>query len=194
MTSMIQSMDQESIDMFKSNCLHKTFSELMYETGCFYKGHFQSLWTHLITLSQTLWRYGDSLFFWSTSLGKQCTSYNAPPTSREHAADHWSLQNFSLFMVENAQKLHGVRSGLYGRCSNGVLLIHFFQAEHKFNSDLASWFLGFSNHEKGAPRQEISKWSMVVCSMFSRSGWNVVRSASLAKGGTSKKRPSLHLH
>jgi hypothetical protein len=30
--------------------------------------------------------------------------------------------------------------------------------------------------------------------MFSRSGCSVVRSASLAKGGTSKKRPSPHLH
>jgi hypothetical protein len=27
-----------------------------------------------------------------------------------------------------------------------------------------------------------------------RSGWSVVRSASLANGGTSKKRPSPHLH
>jgi hypothetical protein len=50
-----------------------------------------------------------------------------------------------------------------------------------------------SNHEKEAPRQEISKRSK-VCSKFSRSGWSVVGSASLAKGGTSKKRPSPHLH
>jgi hypothetical protein len=50
-------------------------------------------------------------------------------------------------------------------------------------------FLGFSNHKKGAMKQEISKWS-TVSSMFLRSGW----SAMLAKGGTSKKRPSLHLH
>jgi hypothetical protein len=55
------------------------------------------------------------------------------------------------------------------------------------------WFLGFSNHEKGALRQEISKWSM-VCSTFLRSGWSIVRSALLSKGGTLKKRPSLHLH
>jgi hypothetical protein len=55
------------------------------------------------------------------------------------------------------------------------------------------WFLGFPNHEKGAPKQEISKWSM-VCSTFLRSGWSTVRSASLAKGGTSKKRLSPHLH
>jgi hypothetical protein len=33
-----------------------------------------------------------------------------------------------------------------------------------------------------------------VCSTFSRSGWSVVRCTSLAKGGTSKKRPSLYLH
>jgi hypothetical protein len=30
--------------------------------------------------------------------------------------------------------------------------------------------------------------------MFSRKGWDVVRSASLAKGGTSQKRLSPHLH
>jgi hypothetical protein len=54
-------------------------------------------------------------------------------------------------------------------------------------------FLGFSNYETGAPRQEISKWS-TVCSTSSRSGWSVVRSASIAKSGTSKNRPSPHLH
>jgi hypothetical protein len=76
----------------------------------------------------------------------------------------------------------------------GVPPIHFFQAENtiQFRSPPMR-FLGFSNHEKGAPRQEISKCS-TVCSTFSGSGWSVVRSASLAKGGTPKKRPSPHLH
>jgi hypothetical protein len=54
-------------------------------------------------------------------------------------------------------------------------------------------FLGFSKHGKGALKQEILKLS-TVCSTFSISGWSVVRSASLAKGGTSKKRPLTHLH
>jgi hypothetical protein len=54
-------------------------------------------------------------------------------------------------------------------------------------------FLGFSKHEKGVLRQEISKWS-TVCSTFSRGGWSVVRSASLAKEGTSEKTRSPHLH
>jgi hypothetical protein len=51
-----------------------------------------------------------------------------------------------------------IRSGLYGGCSNGVPPIHFFQAEHRiqFRSRIMR-FLGFSNHEKGAPREEISK-------------------------------------
>jgi hypothetical protein len=71
----------------------------------------------------TSWRCGDGLFF-KVPLGKRCTSYNAPPTSRKRAADRWSLRNFlprnSLFVVGKAQKSHGVRSWLYGGCSNGV--------------------------------------------------------------------------
>jgi hypothetical protein len=87
-------------------------------------------------------------------------------------------------MVGKAQKSHGARSGLYGGCSNGIPTIHFFQVEHRIQlRSRPMRFLGFSSQEKGAPRQEISKWS-TVCSTFSRSGWSVVRSASLAKRGT----------
>jgi hypothetical protein len=126
--------------------------------------------------------------FRSTSLDKWCTSYNAPATFRKPAADCWPLRNFlpgsSFIVVGKAQKWHGARSGLYGGCSNRVPPIHFFQAEHRIQFTFRSMrFLGFSKHVKGAPRQEISKWS-TVCSTFSRSGWSVVRSASLAKGGT----------
>jgi hypothetical protein len=136
--------------------------------------------------------------FRRVSLGKRCTSYNAPPISRKRATDRWSLQNFlpriSLFTAGRDQKSHGARSGLYGGCSNGVPPILFFQIEHRiqFRSRPVR-FLGFYNHEKWAPRQDISKWS-TVCSTFSRSGWSVVRIASLAKEGTSEKRPSPHLH
>jgi hypothetical protein len=63
----------------------------------------------------------------------------------------------------------------------------FSKPNKEFNSDFAPF-----NHEKGAPSQD-SKWS-TVCSTFSRIGWSVIRSVSLAKGGTSKKRPSPHLH
>jgi hypothetical protein len=150
-----------------------------------HEGHLQSSWTHLFTprwnFVEVRWR---SLFL-STSLGKRCTSYNAPPTFR------WSFPNFlprsSLFMVGKAQKSHGVRSEL-----NSVFGLKKVDRWNPIRTSVIQprsrpmQFLGFSNHEKGAPRQEISKLSTVY-STFSRSGWSVVRSASLAKGGTSKR-------
>jgi hypothetical protein len=52
------------------------------------------------------------------------------------------------------------------------------------------WFLGFSNHEKGAPRQEILKCS-TVCSTFLRSGWSIVEVHRLARE-VLKKRDHHH--
>jgi hypothetical protein len=137
-------------------------------------------------------RFGGAVtvYFRSTSLGKRCTSYNAPPTSRERAADRRS----SLFMVAKARKSHGARSGL-----NSVFGLEKVDLWNPIRTSIIHSrsrpmrFLGFSNHEKRAQRQEISKWS-TVCSTFSRRGWSVVRSASLVKEGTSKRRPSPHLH
>jgi hypothetical protein len=110
----------------------------------------------------------------------------------------WSLWNLlpqsSLFMVGKAQKSHGARSEL-----NSVFSLEKVDQWNPIRTftiqsiSCPMWLLGFSNHEKGVLKQEISMWSM-VCSMFSRSGWSIKRSALLAKGGTSKKRPSLHLH
>jgi hypothetical protein len=41
----------------------------------------------------------------------------------------------------------------------------------------------------------VSSWTHLITSFtFSRNGWSVVRNASLAKGGISKKRPSPHFH
>jgi hypothetical protein len=156
-----------------------------------YEGCLKISWTHLITPSRNFVEVRWRSLFRSTFLGIRCTSYTAPPTSRKRATYRWSFRNFllrsSLFMVGKVLKSHGARSGLYGICFNGVPSIHFFQAEHRIQlRSRPMRFLGFSSHEKGAPRQEISKLS-TVCSTFSRSRWSVVRSASLAKGGTSKR-------
>jgi hypothetical protein len=56
-------------------------------------------------------------------------------------------------------------------------------------------FLGLFNHERELRGQNrLFRLQQTVCSTFSRSGWSVVRSTSLSKGGTSKERPSSHLH
>jgi hypothetical protein len=97
-------------------------------------------------------------------------------------------------MGGKAQKSHGARSEL-----NSVFGLEKVDRWNPIRTSTIQFtsrpmrFLGFSNHEKEASRQEILKRS-TVCSTFSRSGWSVVRSVSLALGGTSKKRPSPHLH
>jgi hypothetical protein len=82
----------------------------------YYGGRFQSSWTHLITPSRNSVKVRWRSLFLSTSLGKRCTSYNAPPTSRKRAANRWSLRNFllrsSLFVVGKAQKSNEERSEL----------------------------------------------------------------------------------
>jgi hypothetical protein len=113
------------------------------------------------------------------------------------SSTHFSRNFFprsSLFIVGRDQKSHGARSEL-----NSVFGLEEVDRWNPIRTSPIQFrsrpmrFLGFSNNEKGAPRQEISKWS-TVCTTFSRSGWSVVRIASLAKGGTSKKRPSPHIH
>jgi hypothetical protein len=100
-----------------------------------YGGPFAKLVARLIIPSRNYVEVRWQSLFRSTSLGKRCISYNAPPTFRKRAADRWSLRNFllrsCLFMVEKAQKSHGARSGLYGGCSNEVSPIHFSKAEHR---------------------------------------------------------------
>jgi hypothetical protein len=58
------------------------------------RGRLQSSWTQLITPSRNFVEVRWRSLFRSTALGKRCTSYNAPPTSRKRAADRWSLSKF----------------------------------------------------------------------------------------------------
>jgi len=82
-------------------------------------------------------------------------------------------------MVGKAQKSHGARSGLYGGCSNGVPPISVSASIATFQSRNADAPLRLLRHpKKGSFKTTVTP--------FSRSGWSVVRSASLAKGSTSK--------
>jgi hypothetical protein len=97
-------------------------------------------------------------------------------------------------MVGKAQESHGARSGLYGGCSDGVPPSTFSKPNTEFNLDLAPCdFWAFQAMKRELQGKKF-RLSSTVYSTFSRSGWSVVRSASLAKGGTSKKRSSPHFH
>jgi hypothetical protein len=78
-------------------------------------------------------------------------------------------------MVSKAQKTHGERSEL-----NSVFGLE--------NVDRWNPIRTSTVQSRSRPMR------FLVCSTFSRSVWSVVRSASLAKAGTSKKRPSPHLY
>jgi hypothetical protein len=90
-------------------------------------------------------------------------------------------------MVGKTQKSHGARSELYGGHSNGVPPISGCASTATFQSRNADAPLKFLRHPKKC------SFKMAV-TPFSRSVWSVVRSASLAKGRTSKKRLSPNLH
>jgi hypothetical protein len=132
----------------------------------YYEGCLQSSWTYLNTPSRNFVEVRWRSLFRSTSLGKPYTSYNAPPTSRKRAADCWSLRNFlprsSFFVVGKAQKSHGARSEL-----NSVFGLEKVDRWNPITTSVIQFrsrlmrFLGFPNHEKGDPRQEIFKWSAV---------------------------------
>jgi hypothetical protein len=95
---------------------HKSETFDRFSCSSLYQSRLKSSWTRHIAPSRNFVEMRWRSLFRSTSLGKRCTSYNAPPASRKRAADRWWLGNFlprsSLFMVEKAQKSHGARSEL----------------------------------------------------------------------------------
>jgi hypothetical protein len=106
----------------------------------------------------TLWRCGDGLFFEVFPLVSDAILTTLQPLLENvlRTVDNFEISFFGapFSWLEKPKNC----MGLYGGCYNGIPPIHFFQAEHRiqFRSHLVK-LLGFSNHEKGAPRQEISK-------------------------------------
>jgi hypothetical protein len=91
-----------------------------------YEGRLQSSWTQLYYSESELCGSAVTVSF-SKYIPWQATHFLQRSThfSKTCCRYRWSLRNFlplsSLFMVGEAQKSHGTRSGLYGGCSNGVL-------------------------------------------------------------------------
>jgi hypothetical protein len=97
-------------------------------------------------------------------------------------------------MIRRAEKSHGARSEL-----NPVLGLKKWiggtPLEHPpYSPDLAPCdFWAFPTMKMGL-RGKKFRSDERFAAYFSRNGWSVVRNASLAKGGTLKKRPSPHLY
>jgi hypothetical protein len=133
----------------------------------------------------TLWRWGDSLFFEVPLLASDALHTTLHPLL-ENVLQAILTSELPFFVVGKAQKSHGARYGLYGGCSNGLPPIWVSASIATFHSCNADAPLIFRHSKKSSFKTTVTP--------FSRSGRSVVRSASLAKGGTSKKRPSPHLH
>jgi hypothetical protein len=159
-----------------------------------YKGCLQISWTCSLFQVRTSCRCGDGLF------------YKVPPLASLRCSTHFLKTCCRPLITSKFLALefpfHGWKSPEITRGETWIDLCIWLGKMDQWDSIRTSaiesrscplQFLGFSNHEKGAPRQEISKWQ-TVSSTFSRSGWSIVRSALFAKGGILKKRPSLHLH
>jgi hypothetical protein len=107
-----------------------------------------------------LWRCSDGSFFEVLLLASDAllTMLHSLLKNVLQTIDHFKISCLGVpfSWLEKPRNHMGARSGPYGRCSNGVPLIHFFEAEPRiqFRSHLMQ-FLGFFNHEKGALRQEI---------------------------------------
>jgi hypothetical protein len=164
---------------------------------CRFEARLKSSWTHLITLSRNFVKVRWRSLFLSTSLGKRwlLTTLHSLLGNVLQTVDYFEISFFGapFWWLEKYRNR-------MGRDLNWILCPACQKVDRRnpirtsaiWSRSRPMRFSGFPNHENGAPRQ-ILKWS-TVCSTFSRSGWSVVRNASLAKGGTSKKRPSPHLH
>jgi hypothetical protein len=145
-----------------------------------------------------MWRCGDGLFFEVPPLAGDALLTTLHPLLENvlQTLDHFEISCLGapfLWLVKPRNCM-----GRDLDCMAGVLMgFHrstFSKPKTDFNSDLAPCdFWALPTIKKGAPKQEIPEL-LTVYSTFPRSGWSVVRSASLTKGGTSKKRPSPHLH
>jgi hypothetical protein len=138
----------------------------------------------------TLWRCGDGLCFEVPPLANDTllTTLHLLLENVLQTVDHFEISWFGApfpWLEKPSNRM--VQDLSWILCSTWKTWIHGTSLEHPpCSPDLALC-------DFWAPSQEISKW-WTVCSTITRSGWSVVRSSSLAEEGTSKKRPSLHLH
>jgi hypothetical protein len=82
-----------------------------------------------------LWKCGDGLFFEVSPLTSDALLTMLHPLLKNmlQTIDHFEISCLGapFAWLEKSKNCMEARSGLCGGCSNGVPLIHFFQAEHR---------------------------------------------------------------
>jgi hypothetical protein len=146
-----------------------------------------------------LWRYGDGLFFEVPPLESDTLLTTLHPLlenvlqtvcrklQEDSGAEQAVLTSELSFHGRKRPKIAEAISGLYGGCSNGGLPISVSPSIATFQTHNADAPLRLLRH----PKKSSFKTTETP---FSRNRWSVVKSASLPKGDTSKKRQSPHLH
>jgi hypothetical protein len=122
--------------------------------------------------------------FRSTSLGKRCTSYNSP-----------LLENVLQTVCRKIQEESGT-----GGFDLEAPFSRLEKPRNRMGRDLdcmVDVLMGFHRSRWAHPLPIFNRTTLTLrqgCSAILKRVGNAVRSTSLAKGGTSKKRPSPHLH
>jgi hypothetical protein len=153
----------------------------------------------LLLRVRTVWRCGDGLFFGIPPLASDSLLTTLHPLLENvlQTVDHCEISYlgapFSWF--EKPKNRMGARSEL-----NSVFGLEKVDRWNPIRTNIRHTaqisphvISGFFQPWKGGS-EAINFEVISGLQHVSRSGWSVVRSASLAKGGTSKKRPSQHLH
>jgi hypothetical protein len=161
--------------------------------------HTRAIWKfHVLTFLLrvgTLWRCGDGLFF------------EVPPLTSDALLTtlHPLLENMLKTVCRKLQEDSGT-----GGFDLGAPISWLEKPRNRMGRDLdrmTDVVMGFHRSRWAHPLPLLNRATLTLrlvrhpnkgsfktaVTPFSRSGWSVVRSASLDKGGTSKKRPSPHL-
>jgi hypothetical protein len=146
----------------------------------------------------TLWRCGDGLFFEVPPLASEALLTTLHPllenvlqTVCRKLQDDSGAGGFDLGATFSWLEKPRNRMGRDLDCRTDVLMgIHRFRRAHP----LHTFELRNADAPLRLPRHPKRGSFKTTVTTFSVSWWSVIRNASLAKGGTSKKRPSPHLH
>jgi hypothetical protein len=170
--------------------LHMLVSRHCANNADIYEGRFKSSWTHLITPS----RCGDGLFFKVPPLASDALLTTLHPLLENvlQTVDHFEISCLGapFLWLEEPRNLMGRDMDCMADVLMGFHRSTFSKPNTEFNLDLVPWDLWVFPTVNRELRGKKFRSGQRHAARFRKVG----RSGSLAKGGTSKKRPSPYFH